>query len=85
MLVHKEKLEELLEIKIYTENLRQVYSGLESLDKVERYIDKVNALYDFKNFVEELEWWSNEVAVFDEKNERSIYSKIPTFKSNYKL
>lgn len=67
MLVHKEKLEELLEIKIYTENLRQVYSGLESLDKVERYIDKVNALYDFKNFVEELEWWSNEVAVFDDK------------------
>ena len=35
VLVHKEKLEELLEIKIYTENLRQVYSGLESLDKVD--------------------------------------------------
>ncbi|MGX9818180.1 hypothetical protein [Lactococcus lactis] len=65
--IHKEKLEELLEIKIYTEKLKQVYSGLESLDKIEQYIDKVNALYDFKNFVEELEWWSNEVADLDDK------------------
>lgn len=65
--VHKKKLEEILEIKSYTDKLRQVYSDVESLDKVERYIDKVNGLYSFKNFVEELECWSNEVTNFDDK------------------
>ncbi|WP_244034218.1 hypothetical protein, partial [Pseudolactococcus carnosus] len=63
---HMKKLEELLEIKTYTDKLRQVYLDYEPLDKVERYVDIVNGLYDFKKFVEELDRWSNEVAEVDD-------------------
>lgn len=57
--VHKEKLDNLLEISAYTEKLRQIYSDFDNFDKVKDYIGKVKDLYNFENFLEELECWSD--------------------------